>query len=1013
MKVRRKGEGEMNRNRFLAGILSLLLIITSVFTGNVVTAGAETTYENFNPDKSNNLYMIELKNCNAACGRVSFGTTLEASQVNPQDANVSKNQFNGSAVSISFTPIEGEYVDRIQIGSTEYRPGNEGFQLPTNMSRSGETFIYTTQETDFDEYGYLYIEVGFTGGGNGVPSYGKEGRLAFNIENSDKGDVFFQIGTGTKYCVGGTNEIPEETIQSALSETTFKASDKITVWAKKHDGKVVGNFDIRIEGTSVFASDDTARTAARTAAEGESGYTFTVPTGYASTQLIEFQIEFRDETPSGGGSNDVTYTENTTISADTTMNDITVSGGTLTIGNCSVRVDHKLVVASGASVVGTSGSSKLIFGGNTFSSGIALYYQDEEISCGSEKNFSNNGDGPIEFNWNTTSSKWVTNQQPAEGGGGGEAPWYTVSYGNSANLTTKNGKVYAERVHIGDITYSSIASEYNASEDDKIYSMEDTIFHQKTSEEDKDPLTEYGIGGSEGDIFIRNDVSGVSIDFKFIPDFGYQLTNIYTNENETDSLLNDFTAAEAVSSFKFNVIQGQNVHFEVKFEKVDNKVTGNANITSTAKIASTNAAASGTLNMIVDNATASSNITIPSGSEALAAYDITLTNEVSKGGDRGSWNTKLENLGNNVATVTLPVGNTANYTYSVIREHEGETPVTLNATVKNGAISFDTNKFSTYTIVRKPVSSGGGSSNNSGSSGDINDDGKNDVSNVKPSTGNTNSTGVLQGDDGSWYFFKDGVVDENYDDVAHNENGWWVVRDGKVDFSYQGIASNENGDWYCEKGKVNFNANGVLQSTAEESSGWYFVKDGKVQKGKETVEHNANGWWFIDKEGKVDFNKDTVAQNVNGWWVIQKGKVDFNYQGVATNPYGDWFCEKGKVNFAAQGVLQSTAKESNGWYFVKGGKVQKGKETVEQNRNGWWYVGKDGKVDFNMNTVAQNVNGWWMIQKGKVNFDYKGVASNQYGTWYLEGGKVNFNYNGKYTDANGKQYTIKNGQVIN
>lgn len=45
MKVRRKGEGEMNRNRILAGIMSLLLIITSVFTGNVVTVRAETTTE--------------------------------------------------------------------------------------------------------------------------------------------------------------------------------------------------------------------------------------------------------------------------------------------------------------------------------------------------------------------------------------------------------------------------------------------------------------------------------------------------------------------------------------------------------------------------------------------------------------------------------------------------------------------------------------------------------------------------------------------------------------------------------------------------------------------------------------------------------------------------------------------------------------------------------------------------------------------------------------------------------
>ena len=269
---------------------------------------------------------------------------------------------------------------------------------------------------------------------------------------------------------------------------------------------------------------------------------------------------------------------------------------------------------------------------------------------------------------------------------------------------------------------------------------------------------------------------------------------------------------------------------------------------------------------------------------------------------------EIFNSGNKLITMqTFPVKE-AKYNATIAFSNLSSGTYTAYVVNYNGV---GTSKETTFN-VKSSTNSGGSSSSGSSSSGATID--------VKPATGNTTSTGVLKGEDGSWYFFKDGVVDENYDDVAHNENGWWVVRDGKVDFSYQGIASKENGDWYCEKGKVNFNANGVLQSTAEESSGWYFVKDGKVQKGKETVEHNANGWW---------------------------------------------------------------------------------------------YIGKDGKVDFNMNTVAQNVNGWWMIQKGKVNFDYKGVASNQYGTWYLEGGKVNFNYNGKYTDANGKQYTIKNGQVIN
>lgn len=640
--------------------------------------------------------------------RYRVGGTEDVPEETMQDALKDNTLEAGNTMKVWAGAYGGKIVGNFDIridGESVFSTDDERTSARTEAeSTEGYTF---TVPTGYESTKRIELAIEFrdeaSGGSNGVNCYGKDDKLAFNIANSDKGNVFFQVGE-VKYRVGGDDQYSESAIRDTLKTKEFAATEKITIWAENGDGVNLSHFDIQIAGKSAFG-DDTTKDEAKNAAQSGSGYEFKVPEGYTSEQLIEFQIEFLTE-ESGGGDNDVTYDTDTTISSDLTMNDVTVNAGTLTIDGCSLRIDHKFVVNDSASIVGTSASSKLVFAGHAFSNGIALYYGNEKISDDKNNYYSNNGDAPIEFIWNMTLNRWVTEQQPAEGGG--DAPWYTVSYGKSANLSTKNGKVYAERVHIGDITYSSIASEYNASEDDKIYSMADTIFRQKTEEEENnpgsgyvDPLTTYGIGGCDGDIFIRKDVSDVSIDFKFIPNFGYQLTNIYTNENETDSLLNEFIAAEAVSSFKFEVKQGGNVHFEVKFEKVDNKVTGNAGIASAAKVESTNAAASGTLEMKVDTATASSDI--PSGSEALAAYDITLANVVSKGGDRGSWDTPLKDLGENVATVTLPVEDTTNYTYTVIREHAEENPVTLNATVTDGAISFDTNKFSKYTIVKTPV----------------------------------------------------------------------------------------------------------------------------------------------------------------------------------------------------------------------------------------------------------------------------------------------------------------------
>ena len=82
---------------------------------------------------------------------------------------------------------------------------------------------------------------------------------------------------------------------------------------------------------------------------------------------------------------------------------------------------------------------------------------------------------------------------------------------------------------------------------------------------------------------------------------------------------------------------------------------------------------------------------------------------------------------------------------------------------------------------------------------------------------------------------------------------------------------------------------------------------------------------------------------------------------------------------------------------------------MEQNENGWWYI-RGGKVDFGYTGIAQNANGWWRIQKGKVNFGYNGVATNSNGAWYIRNGKVDFDYNG-LVQWGGSNYTVVNGKV--
>ncbi len=291
-------------------------------------------------------------------------------------------------------------------------------------------------------------------------------------------------------------------------------------------------------------------------------------------------------------------------------------------------------------------------------------------------------------------------------------------------------------------------------------------------------------------------------------------------------------------------------------------------------------------------------------------------------------------------------------------------------------------------------------------------------------------------EDGEVALTEDGEADP-YTGIVCGEDGYVYVENGVISGAYTGFIQSGD-DWYYVSNGAVSNRDDVIEGTVNgETASWYVVK-GKVTTGVVTVANNAKGWWYIGKDGKVDLTYTGFASNSNGKWYIEKGKVTFKkndvikdttgalgtkgtwyyivgskvqtgYTGVAdyANTNGWWYIKNGKVDFSANTV----AKNKNGWWYVTGGKVQFGYTGVANyaNANGWWYI-KNGKVDFKANTVAKNKNGWWRVQNGKVNFKFTGLASNSNGWWYLKGGKVQFGYTGIQKNSKGSWY-VKGGKV--
>lgn len=232
---------------------------------------------------------------------------------------------------------------------------------------------------------------------------------------------------------------------------------------------------------------------------------------------------------------------------------------------------------------------------------------------------------------------------------------------------------------------------------------------------------------------------GTMVTIKLVPDYGYQLKS-------TDLNGATVAAGSEVSTFTFEM-PSTNLHLAALFEKTADQVDCTAsNVVNNVSIGNGgNAVSSGNLKMTVaDNGAYTTDVsTAVSGSSVtkVASVDLTLDNIVSKG-NNDYWTSNVTEFTNPIS-VGLQLDSTAlsaGETYSVVRDHNG-TLTELDATYDSatGTLTFATNQFSTYTIVKKVASAG-----NSGSNIVVSSGGNTSVSNVYPG-GLTESTSQLTG----------------------------------------------------------------------------------------------------------------------------------------------------------------------------------------------------------------------------------------------------------------------------
>ena len=211
-------------------------------------------------------------------------------------------------------------------------------------------------------------------------------------------------------------------------------------------------------------------------------------------------------------------------------------------------------------------------------------------------------------------------------------------------------------------------------------------------------------GGNPGDAKGGNIAvpEGKKVTIKLVPDYGYQVAGLQLNGGVT-------LQPDDAQTSTFTFVMGNSpVHMKGIFTKVSDTVNSNSKQIEAASITNgANAAASGNLRLTVSDAEGydtTSAQALVSGAQSAQAVDLKLDQIVSKG-NGSNWENNITEFEKPV-TLNLALDNyDANYDYTVVRNHNGKL-TELSTTVEQGTISFETNQFSTYIIVKKSKAAG-------------------------------------------------------------------------------------------------------------------------------------------------------------------------------------------------------------------------------------------------------------------------------------------------------------------
>lgn len=189
--------------------------------------------------------------------------------------------------------------------------------------------------------------------------------------------------------------------------------------------------------------------------------------------------------------------------------------------------------------------------------------------------------------------------------------------------------------------------------------------------------------------------AGKQVTVRLTPDYGYQLKGVSLNGGVT------LAPQDEVSTFTFTM-PDTNVHFKGIFTQTQDEIkTAGTKVSSASVENGANAAPSGNLRLTVEDSDANTTNALAQVENAVSAEAVNLTlNQIVSKGDGNSWVTPVTQFDQPVKMNLKVADYDTAAGYAVVREHNGSLTNLPTSVSEDGTLTFETNQFSTYFIVK-------------------------------------------------------------------------------------------------------------------------------------------------------------------------------------------------------------------------------------------------------------------------------------------------------------------------